>query len=382
MKKIFTPVLASIISISLLSSCSIPFGMRGPDMGGNKKSGVWSGMTTTSTTTATTNPGVVPITTCSLSDNTAQLLCLIDAFKSQLNTEQLATLQHSYWVEDAARWSNLPQALVQSNSKRIGLNFGSMTPIQIQYAKAIIQNITGTGINEGWDEVQQIINADEYLLANGGWNDYGASNYYIALLWAPGNTGTWELQFGGHHLAIANTYTDGKLVGATPAFRSSEPFESYIWESKTNQPLQQERVAFSAILKSFSESQITIAKSNSTYSDLVVGPQKDWSFPTTSQWIKVSELSDEQKKLVLNAIKTYVGDIANSEAILQKYESELVDTYIMYSGDPELLTKNWYIRIDGPSIWIEYSCQGGIIFSETHPHSVWRDKKTDYGGNK
>ena len=66
--------------------------------------------------------------------------------------------------------------------------------------------------NEGWDEIQQILNADEYLLANGAGDMYGIGNYYIAFLGTPGTTGTWQLQFGGHHLAFANTYSDGILV--------------------------------------------------------------------------------------------------------------------------------------------------------------------------
>jgi hypothetical protein len=43
---------------------------------------------------------------------------------------------------------------------------------------------------------------------------------------------------------------------------------------------------------------------------------------------------------------------------------------------------NDYVRIDGPGIWIEYSAQPSRDFpGTTHPHSVWRDRKTDYGGN-
>ena len=39
------------------------------------------------------------------------------------------------------------------------------------------------------------------------------------------------------------------------------------------------------------------------------------------------------------------------------------------------------MRIDGPSVWIEYSAQGGIVIrTVTHPHSVWRDRTGDYSG--
>jgi len=41
-----------------------------------------------------------------------------------------------------------------------------------------------------------------------------------------------------------------------------------------------------------------------------------------------------------------------------------------------------YILIDGPSVWIEWSIQAGAtIKTGVHPHSVWRDKVSDYGGN-
>ncbi len=55
-----------------------------------------------------------------------------------------------------------------------GPDFGSMTSPQIQYAKALLKEVSGTTSNEGWDELQQLLNADEYLKANGGGSDYGS----------------------------------------------------------------------------------------------------------------------------------------------------------------------------------------------------------------
>ena len=69
--------------------------------------------------------------------------------------------------------------------------------------------------------------------------------------------------------------------------------------------------------------------------------------------------------------------------MLAKYQAELADTYVAYSGTPGLNTENDYVRIDGPNVWIEFSYQGGIIIRNApHPHSVWRDRTTDYGGTK
>jgi Protein of unknown function (DUF3500) len=57
-------------------------------------------------------------------------------------------------------------------------------------------------------------------------------------------------------------------------------------------------------------------------------------------------------------------------------------TYVAYSGSTALTEQDDYVRIDGPSVWIEFSMQHGIVLAGNHPHSVWRDRTTDYGGTK
>lgn len=336
---------------------------------------------TTSTGTDDTNPDPINVTACDNETGFSRIVCLADAFKAQLTSAQLATVQLTYTKSNATRWSNLPQGLVGSSSKRVGLAFGAMTTTQIQYAKALLKAVAGSTSNEGWDELQQLLNADEYLAANGGGTTYGAANYYIAFLGTPGATGTFEIQYGGHHTAFANTYTDGVLTGATPSFRGVEPFATFTWNGTGNQPIQQEQVAMSAMLTGLSSTELASAKLSSTYSDLVVGPQNDDGFPATQSGISCANLSTAQKNLVLAAIRTYVTDVADTTAIMARYTDELNSTYISYSGTTTMTTRNDYARIDGPSVWIEYSCQNGIVLSGTHPHSVWRDKSTDYGGN-
>lgn len=333
--------------------------------------------------TSNSNPSAIEVPNCASYLGHAQLVCLADEFKKQLDSTQLAAVQRSYVLAEAKKWSNLPQSLVQSANKRIGLNFGAMTTTQIQYAKALIKAAAGTVAYEGWDEIQQIMNADDYLLANGGGSIYGAGNYYIALLGTPAATGTWSLQFGGHHLAFANTYANGLLTGATPAFRSSEPFAAFTMGGIQNQPLVQERSALSAMLTALSPAEQASAKLASTFTDILVGPQKDGQFPATPSGLKVGTLTQTQKDLVMAAIRTYTDDIspANAEALLARYKNEIDNTYISFSGTTGLLTQNDYVRIDGPSVWIEYSTQRGIVLAPTHPHTVWRDKTRDYGGN-
>ncbi len=309
---------------------------------------------------------------CTSDSGIRQIICLADALKATLNASQLATLQRTYSVSEAKRWSTLPQPLMgdMGDSSRVGLNFGEMTTEQIQAAKVLLKAMTSTQANKGWQEVQQILNADEYLQANGAGSVYGAQNDYLAFLGTPATSCTFEIQFGGHHLALANTYKDGNLTGATPSFRGLEPFAAFSWNGSNNQPLQQEKESLQAILASFSSSQLATAKINRSFGDVVVGPQKDGQFQASPSGIKVSELSEAQKNLIITAIKTYVDDIAGTEFLLQNYLSELDQSYIAYTGSTDLANHGDYIRIDGPSVWIEYSCQNGVIYQATHPHSV------------
>ena len=91
-----------------------------------------------------------------------------------------------------------------------------------------------------------------------------------------------------------------------------------------------------------------------------------------------------QKTLVLAALARYVDDIADTEAarILATYEAELDDTYLAHSGSTSFTELHVYFRVDGPFVWIELSLQNGIVLSGYHPHTVWRDHVTDYGGTE
>jgi len=292
-------------------------------------------------------------------------------------------VQLSYSKTDAVKWSNLPQALTQN--KRVGLNFGALSTTQLAAAKALLSSVLAQGVtDEGYDEMEGNLAADDYLAANGGGSTYGAGNYYLAFLGTPSTTGLWELQFGGHHYTFANTYNGGKITGVTPSFRAVEPMAAVTANGRTYQPVEQERQAFAAVLAGLSSTEQAAAKLSTTYTDILLGPGVDGQFPSTKQGVQVGTLSASAKALVLSAIKLYTNDLDSQTAatVLAQYTTDLDATYLAYSGTGTMSTQNDYIRLDGPHIWIEYSAQGGIVIRNTpHPHSVWRDRTGDYGGN-
>jgi uncharacterized protein DUF3500 len=311
-----------------------------------------------------------------------KVVSLAKAFRSSLSVEQAKILQLGWSKADAAKWSNLPQSF--SHPQRVGISFSQLDKMQIKAAKALLAFVLDDKtLNEGLDEAEGIQSADDVIGALPGKSEsFASGNYYIAFLGEPSMTGIWELQFGGHHLAFSNTYKDGMLIGMTPSFRGVEPMTAFDANGRHYQPMEQERLAFKSILDGLTDNELNTARLSATFADILLGPGKDNSFPLQKQGIKVGLLSKNKQDLVLKAISLYVKDLKSTETdkILAAYTKELPDTYISYSGNKGLDKVGDYFRIDGPGVWIEYNTQAARDFPPTHPHSIWRDHKTDYGG--
>ena len=342
-----------------------------PDTGGTSSSITVALLTTTSSNTA-----------CSAYTGVSKAACLAEAFKATLSSSQVTTMQLTYSQSNAKKWSNLPAGM----SSRVGINLGSLSDAQLAAFRNLMVALLDVGAgNEGYDEMLGNLVADDYLNTIGGGSDYGAGEYYLAFLGTPSSTGLWEILFTGHHYTQPYTFNGGKLTGVTPAFRGVEPATAVTVNGKTYQPFEQERVVFATMLGGLSTAEQATAKLSSSFSDILLGPGKDGSFPSAKSGLQVGTLTAAKQALVLNAIKLYVNDLdaTSAASILTTYTNEIAGTYISYSGTTAMSSQNDYVRIDGPNVWIEFSYQGGVIVSNSpHPHSVWRDRTSDYGGNK
>lgn len=321
---------------------------------------------------------------CGADAGFTRLLCLSNLLISGATEDQLENLVLDYSVEQAQNWSNLPAGAFPA---RPGVFLGELTLEQRGVVKAILMEAASLDENEGFDEMVQTLNADDYIgtISTDYKAGYSSFNSKFAFLGTPSETDTWQLYYGGHHFAFSNTYADGALSGATPQFRGIEPFPRFLMNGRENVPLHQEREALTALLRTLTDEQIEVAQLEGTYRDILAGPQADDAIPAEQEGLSVSELSDEQVALLLAAIETYVGDLnaADAAAYMEKYTAELDSTVLGFSGTTEVNTEDDYVRIHGPSLWLEFSLQTNKSTGEVgnHPHSVWRDMQDDYGGN-
>lgn len=151
-----------------------------------------------------------------------------------------------------------------------------------------------------------------------------------------------------------------------------------------------------AVFNGLSATQLDSAYLSGTFSDVVVGPDNGSGSKPTSKYpsgsnrtgVLVSSLSADQQSQVKTVIEQWVRDYdpAIADALMAEYTSEsaLADTYIAWGGTkssgPNPDVTGTYFRIDGPRLWIEVACQGGVVIrGQTHYHTIFRDKLMDYG---
>ncbi|MGI4823358.1 MAG: DUF3500 domain-containing protein [Janthinobacterium lividum] len=334
---------------------------------------------------ATSSKGVKSVTQ---TQDVAAVVTAANAFLATLSTAQQATVLQTFNATNVTKWSNFP---IAGYNQRIGIRLDALTAAQRTAAMAVVQAATGTAPNEGFNEIQEIRTADDYLVSVGSNSAiFGSNIYFIAFLGTPSTTGTWMLQCGGHHSATNITFGGGNVTGTTPKFEGVEPLSypapnaNVLPTGVTYAPQAQEQTGMLAMLSGLTTAQQSTAKLTQTFNDLVVGPQKDGQFPATRVGLPCSQLTSAQQQLVVDAMAPWVKDAddATATSLLTTYTNQLANTYIAYSGTGNLATTGDYVRIDGPNVWIEFVIQNGAEFpTQIHYHTLYRDRARDYGGN-
>ncbi len=307
--------------------------------------------------------------------NTTEVVAPADALMAALSDDELDALLYDFGDASlASTWSNLPAC---GDSARPGIAYGDLTDDQLAAALAVSQAALS---EEGYTEYTQIIAADDVLGSDSsgpGATTWNSECYYLAFYGTPSETDEWAMMFGGHHYARIVTYT-GDVATITPAFTGVEP-TSFEVDGTTVEPMADEVDGMFAIFATFDDDQLSASEIDGVFDDVLLGPGED-TFPD-SVGILGSELSDEQKALVLVSVESWIDDFDDSIAdeVMATIEAELDATYFSWATAIDSGTENAYGRIDGPSAWIEVAVQAGAGTTEVHYHSIYRNKTTDYG---
>jgi Protein of unknown function (DUF3500) len=334
-------------------------------------------------------------------DATAKTVAAANAFLATLDDAGRGKASFPFDSELKKRWSNFPVGIYQ----RHGLRMGDLNTAQRDAVFALLGVALST---RGLQKVKEIMEGDEVLKNSdegrlgpggppggmppggarpqgeppGGGMDpgFGRDNYYLALFGTPSLAQPWMLQFGGHHLAINLTIV-GQSNVLTPSLPAAQP-AIYKLTSETIRPLGRENDKGFALIHSLDATQQKQAILSYQVNDLVLGAGQDGKM-VQPEGIKVSALSAAQLEKLWDVVNEWVGILNDEQAAVKMAEvkANLAETWFAWSG-PTTNGSPAYFRIQGPTLWIEYSPQrlrGNAGLDINHVHTIYRDPTNDYG---
>ena len=276
--------------------------------------------------------------------------------------------------------------------ERAGVNLADLTEEQQTAALAVLESLLS---DEAYATIEGIMNGDQYLLENSTSTEASLGQYYIAFFGEPSDTSAWEVQFGGHHLGI-NATLDGTADAITfaPTHLGSQPAVYTAADGTEVQPLAGMYETAFAFYDSLTAEQQAALYQGEQISNQACAPGGTCDFPTGTG-IAGSDLTEEQKQLLLDVIENWVGlaDEETTAAALAEIEATLDETYINWSGATVYdMTQGEgiYFQISGPDVFIEFANQQGSANADVdgvvtagwgHIHTIYRDPSNDYANS-
>ena len=310
-----------------------------------------------------------------------------EEFLATLSDEQKEKVLYDYNDDTkTTSWSNFPVTFVE----RSGLKLGDLNEEQQKAALKVLKALLN---DDAYAKVTGIMEGEQYLYDKAGSTDLGNAQYNIAFFGNPSNTSAWAVQFGGHHVGINATFDNGAITFA-PTHLGTQPTTYVDDNGQTKSALGGMYETAFAFYNSLTEEQKSKLYQGEEVKNLTCAPGDTCDYPTGTG-IKGSDLTDEQKQLLLKVIANWV-DLADSETTqkeLDAISATLDETYINWSGATTYDTsqgKGIYFQISGPKAYIELSSQDNSAGAEIdgvstsgwgHIHTIYRDPTNDYAGS-
>ncbi len=288
-------------------------------------------------------------------------------------------------------WSNLPARMLPFD--RNGVRIGDLSDVQLAAMLAFLSSALSP---EGLDAVAAIVAAEAVLFDSQNSSRLGLNegNYWLAFFGTPSLTEPWAWQFGGHHLAVNMSTSDGRIT-MSPTFIGVEP--AVIEEAAVERifaalggarasagigtiaPFADEIEAGLALVNSLSAASRDAALLSRRPNGLVTGAGQDGVIPEL-QGSQVSGWSPGQQQALLDLVSLWVGMLPPRDARMrmQEIESNLNDTHFAWHG-PTDGAGAIYFRIQGPDLIIEFLSRGPVSAASSHYHSIYRNPTNEYG---
>lgn len=250
--------------------------------------------------------------------------------------------------------------------------------------------------------------------------------YWLRIFGNPGSHGPWSWRFGGHHVSLNFTISNGQVQAATPLFLGADPAESPLLGPHLLRPLGGAEDMGRDLVHSLDESQAARAiLTSSAPVDIVTGNRPQLSdgdrvLPLTELWrspfreqglarrvedmhrgaeekagvqpddheaaqftlrpkgIAADQLAPAQCEQLKALLSVYLDRIPDelAEREAAKFAGDrLKQVHFAWAGGTERHQPHYY-RLQAPRMLVEYDNTQRDV---NHIHTVWRDPEGDFG---
>ena len=306
----------------------------------------------------------------------AEMAAAAESFLAALRPEQRA--KAALALDDPARvdWKFVP-------AERKGLYLREMDAAQREKAAGLLRvTLSAEGLRkaEGVRELEALLQAMEKDTT--GRRDPG--KYAYAVFGTPSAKGTWCWRLEGHHLEVIVTVVDGHVVGLTPHFMGASPAKvppgPHAGELLGSELLGEEDRLGRELADSLDPEQAKLGRLPGKAPSEILSGQLRQATRLEPAGISLARLRPEQRELLWRMIALHAerfrGDLAGPvmAALRALPEDKVQFAYIGGTKEGE----GRYYRIQTPDTLIELD---NTQNRANHIHAVWRDLRSDFGGD-
>jgi hypothetical protein len=274
-----------------------------------------------------------------------------EGFLAALTPAQRGKTVFSLDDDEWRKWMN------QHFYVRQGVSFLELSPAQRESGIALLRAALSA---RGLKQTRDIMHLNETLgeLNGNDFEQYGEWRYHLTVMGKPSASEPWGWQLDGHH-AVINYFVLGDQVVMTPFFAGSEPVIAPSGKYKGTSVLQDEQSRGLAFVNTLDAEQRGRA---------ILSPDKTRNNNLTEAWkdnalvsqagIMAPDLSDAQRRQLLDLVALYVGnmDDGHAKVRMSEVQQHLPKTSFAWIGRTEP-SSVFYYRIHSPVILIEFDHQ-------------------------
>jgi hypothetical protein len=269
---------------------------------------------------------------------------------------------------------------------RAGLAIGAMDERQQAAAGSIVAaalSVRSAAEVAAIVSLEPILGELERRSGRPGFERRDPERYWFAVFGDPAGEGPWAWRLGGHHIAIEQTFIDGRSAGAAPSFLGANPAvvpaADWTGDRAGTRALTGEETLARDLVRSLNVEQRRIAVVDPVAPpDIRSGVGRLAELDGIPAGIRHDELERSQQAALESLVRHYV-DRSRPELADEEW-SRIVDAGVAaltfaWAGPLEPGQGHYY-AIRGPRTLVEYDdTQDGA----NHIHAVWRDPTNDWG---